>query len=250
MDRETRTARRRAASDSRGRRPPARRVPRPSKLSQTAKSSSPESPGHIDEAVATELARNAYARERYEFLLRTLFVLLVVLAISVTGNVYLGMREPERRYFATDPQGGIRELVPLERPIQSMHEVLNWATGAITQAYTMNFANYQQSLQESRPNFTPGGWIGFEEALRANGVIDAIVRGKYVATAVPQEAPVVVAQGIVDGRYAWKIQVPIMITYESASQRTSQRALVTATVVRRSEQEHPRGLGIAQVIAQ
>lgn len=209
-----------------------------------------EAMSHRDEAVATEIARNAYSRDRYQFLLRSLFGLMGILAVSVTGNVYLGLQQPENRYFATDPMGGIRELIPLERPIQSMNEVLNWATGALTQAYTMSFANYRESLQEVRPHFTRGGWIGFEEALHASGVIDSIVNGKLVATAVPQEAPVVVAQGIVEGRYAWKIQMPILVTYESANQRSSQRTLVTATVVRVSELEHPRGLGIAQIIAQ
>src|SRR3546814_9090192 len=68
------------------------------------------------------------------------------------------MQQPETRYFATDPSGGIRELIPLERPIQSMNEVLNWTTGALTQAYTMSFANYREALQESRPHFTRGGW--------------------------------------------------------------------------------------------
>ncbi len=35
---------------------------------------------HHDEAVATEMSRNAFSRERYEFLLRTLFAVLGVLA--------------------------------------------------------------------------------------------------------------------------------------------------------------------------
>lgn len=217
------------------------------------KSTAPVAPGaepHHDAAVATRIARDAFSRERYEFLLRTLFALLGLLGLSLSANVYLGTRETKFRYFAVDPLGGIREVVPLERPIQSQSEVLTWSTDAVTRAFTLSFANYQSQLNEYRLNFTDAGWQSYQDALKRQKVIETITGQQFVTSAVPTGAPVVVSQGIGEGgRYSWRVSFPILVAYESASVRQNQSMTVEAVVVRRPESENPRGLGISQIIA-
>lgn len=205
---------------------------------------------HAEAAVGTALARNALARDRYEFLLRTIYMLIAALAISVVANVYLGTRPVEFRYFTTDPQGGIREIVALNRPVQSVEEVLNWTTQVVTKAYSMSFANYAQQLDDLKPNFTEAGWLGYEQALSRAGFVDNLLNNQYVTTAVPHSAPVVVAQGLVNGVYGWRLQVPLIVTSQSASSQSSQTINVEVTVVRRPETENPKGLGIAQIVSQ
>ena len=204
---------------------------------------------HQDEAVATELSRSAYSRERFIFLLRTLYCALGLIALLTVANVYLAVRPVETKVIAKDPMGGIKELVTLEKPLNSQNEMLAWATNAVTGAFTLSFSNYQQQLQDVRFNFTEPGWRGFQEALRGRGVLDAIINSKYVSTAVPTAAPVVVQQGLIEGKYAWRIEIPLIVTYESASGRASQSFLVEATIIRRPETENPRGLGIQSIVA-
>jgi intracellular multiplication protein IcmL len=204
---------------------------------------------HQDEAVATEFTRSAYSRERWMFPLRALYISLGVIAVLTIANVYLAVRPVQERYFAKDPLGGLRELVPLEKPIQSQNEMLAWATGAISSAFTLSFGNIQPQLQDARFNFTEPGWKGFQEALRSRGVLDAIINNKFVSTAVPTAAPVVVQQGLIEGKYAWRIEIPMIVTYESASGRASSSFLVEATIIRRPESENPRGLGIQSIVA-
>lgn len=79
---------------------------------------------HQDEAVATEFSRSAYNRERFIFLLRVLYIMLGAIIVLTIANVYLAVRPVQERYFAKDPLGGLRELVPLEKPIQSQNEML------------------------------------------------------------------------------------------------------------------------------
>lgn len=205
---------------------------------------------HVEEAVATRLFRDAHYRQRHYLLMRVILGLTLVLAITVTSLVYMASRPVEYRYFATDTEGRIKELTALNRPIQSLEEILNWVTNSITQTYTFSFANYRQELQAAQSNFTPAGWSGFERALEESRILSSVLENRYVTTAVPTGAPVVVAQGLVNGRYAWRVQLPIIVTYQSASRRTSQSLTITATVVRRLETEHPKGLGIAQIIAE
>lgn len=205
---------------------------------------------HAEAAAATALARESLSRDRYEFLLKTIYMLIAALAGSVVANVYLGTRPVEFRYFTTDPQGGIREIIALNRPVQGVEEVLNWTTQVVTKAYSMSFANYAQQLDDIKPNFTDAGWRGYEQALARAGFLDTLLNNQYVTTAVPQKAPVIVAQGLVNGVYGWRLQVPLIVTFQSASSQSSQTVNVEVTVVRRPETENPKGLGIAQIVSQ
>lgn len=203
----------------------------------------------IDVAAATALSRDALARDRYLFLLKTIYYISAALIVSIVVNIYLATRPVEFRYFTTTPTGVIREIEALNRPVQSATEVLSWTTSVITRAYSVSFANHEQQLADIRPNFTEPGWRGFEQALSRSGFVEKILSQQYVATAVPQSAPVVVAEGLVEGAYAWRLVLPILVTYQSASGQTSQTVNVQVTVVRRPETENPNGLGIAQIVA-
>jgi intracellular multiplication protein IcmL len=213
------------------------------------KGASPGARVHHDEALATELGRNAFSRERFVFNYRVIYVLCGLLMLSLSANVWFGTRETKYRYFATDPEGGTRELSAISSPIQSEHEVLNWAASAITKSWTLSFASYQTQLQDIRRDYTDEGWSGFQSELDRTGNLKQIIASKYVTTATPTGAAVITDQGLVDGRYAWRVELPILVTYQSASGKASQALTIEATVVRRSESENPRGLGIAQVIA-
>lgn len=205
---------------------------------------------HLDEAAATALTRDAYNRERYVFQLRIIYVLLGILVLSILVNMWLALRPQEIRYFATDSLGQIRELTTLDRPIQSKTEVVNWVGNALTEAFTFSFATYQEQFGVSRLNFTEAGWAGFQLALQNRKIIDDIIANKYVASAAIRSAPVVTQEGITDnGRWGWKIEVPIIVAYESASAHLTQEFIAEVVVVRRPEVENPRGLGIAQIIA-
>lgn len=204
----------------------------------------------IEDVIATKLLRDASLRQKYFLGNRIIILMTLVLFVSILANVFLVTRAPDIRYFATDGEGKIKELISIDEPIQSVNEVLSWTTDAITKAYTFSFANYRQELQSARSNFTSSGWDGFQKALEDSGNLKAVIENMFVTTAVPRGAPVITAEGLINGRYAWKVEVPVIVTYQSANNRTTQDLLVQAIIVRRTELEHPRGLGIAQLIAE
>lgn len=209
----------------------------------------PVSPHH-DEAVATAMARNALSRERYEFQLRLVYVLLGLLGVSMTANVYLGIQQPEYVYYALSSEGSITPVIPLESPIQSKEQVLSWTSEAVAKAFSMSFANYQSQLDESRFLFTSSGWDGFREALTRSKMLETIIQQKLVSTAVPSQAPVIVSSGLSsDGRYAWRLEIPLIVSFDSASSVSSQNYMLEVQVQRVPETENPRGLAIGQIIA-
>lgn len=217
---------------------------------KTGRFSQPGVHSQHDDALSTALARDAYKRERFEFLLRAIFAVMAMLACSLLLNIWQATRPVQIRYFASTPEGRISEILPTNLPIQSINEVLTWGTQAVTQSFTLAFANYQQQLDDDQVNFTEAGWIGFQRALKQNKLLDTVISQQLVTSVVPTAAPVITSQGLMDGNhYGWHVQLPILISFESASARNSQTMTVDMVIVRRPETENPRGLGIAQIIA-
>lgn len=204
---------------------------------------------HHDMAAATALAANALSRERYELMIKVIFGMIAVIAIQMVSIVYLATRPVEQRYFTTDPQGNIRPLTALSKPMPATDQVLNWTAMAVTRGYTLSFARYKQQFDEVRSNFTSDGWVSFEDAVTRAGLIETLVKSQLVSTAVIREAPVIVAQGLVGDAYGWRIQVPISVTFQSANVRESRQSMIEVTVVRVPETQNPAGLGIAQLIS-
>ena len=215
-----------------------------------APSVQPQVVRHADEAVATVLAREAYTRERHYLLIRVIMGLLVAIGFQSVLSLYLATRPPVNHYFATDRDGRIQPLTPINMPIGSLTDLATWVANSVVQAYTFDFANWRAQLSAARSNFTNPGWHGFETALKDSGVLQTVLEKKYVTTAVPTSAPVLINQGMVDGRYAWKFQIPLLVTYQSSERTVPQNLMVEVLVVRQPETENPRGLGIAQLIAQ
>ena len=116
-------------------------------------------------------------------------------------------------------------------------------------SYSYNFVNYRKQLQAASEYFTPEGWRTFEAALKSSRNLETVIARKLVVTAVATGAPVVLDQRIVSGRYAWKVQLPLLVTYQSASTLFQQPLIVTMIVTRVSMRDVPKGIAISQFIA-
>lgn len=203
-----------------------------------------------DDVIATKMLRDVTLLEKVYLGSRVNIILSIALIIALMACLGLALRKPDYRYFAVSTDGQILPLNALDEPTLSTSQVLTWVTNAVTKSYTFSFANYRSELQSSRDLFTAEGWEGFQQALQESGNLRAVIDNKFVTTAAPRGAPVVVGEGYVNGAYAWRIELPVLVTYQSGNTRNTQDLLVTAVVVRRSELEHPQGVGIAQIIAQ
>lgn len=63
-------------------------------------------------------------------------------------------------------------------------------------------------------------------------------------SAVATGAPVILDRGLISGVYKWKVQIPLLITYESASTNISQPVVATMLVTRVSTLDTPKGIAI------
>ncbi|MEA1938865.1 MAG: type IVB secretion system apparatus protein IcmL/DotI [Pseudomonadota bacterium] len=199
---------------------------------------------------ASVVTRNAFYRDSYTILLKVAVLeAIIIIAMVLTLMLAVAMTSPEDRYFATSADGSMIRLVPLEQPNLSDATVLSWASRAAEETMSFGFSNYQRELQESSAFFTDSGWRGFQQALRTARTIDKMKAYSQLLTATVTGAPVLLDKRRIGDAFVWRVQFPLLITYQSFNTREEQQQLVILVIRRRSTLENPMGIGIHQWVA-
>jgi intracellular multiplication protein IcmL len=115
---------------------------------------------------------------------------------------------------------------------------------------TFGFNDYRRRLQEASRNFTRLGWQSFTKALSDSRLLEMMDRNQQILTAAPTGAPILVDEGVVNERYQWVVQMPMILTYQSGGAQRVERPTVTMVIVRVPRLENANGIGIEQWISQ
>lgn len=201
-----------------------------------------------EDAIKAVELRNDFYKDSQRKVLLALIIAIVLNILLGSMLVYILTHPPAPKYFATSINGRITPLFPLNEPNQSDSAVLQWANQAAIAAFTYNFVNYRDELQASSGFFTPEGWDQFLAALKQSNNLDAVKAKKLIVSAVATRAPIILQKGVLNGSYSWRVQMPILVTYQSASEFTQQNNVVTMLITRVSTLNSPRGIGIAQFV--
>lgn len=205
----------------------------------------------VDDAVVAVKLRNDFYRDNYRRIVIALFLLLFVILAQAGVIYYLLTHRPLPVYFATTNNGRVMRIlpvVPLDEPNVPNSTLLQWATDAASSAFTYDFVNYRAQLQKSSVYFTTSGWRAFLQELESSRNLLAVQSKRLVLSAVVTKAPVILEERVINGRYTWRVQMPMVITYQSANESTSSNTTVTLTISRVSTVNSPRGIGITQFV--
>jgi intracellular multiplication protein IcmL len=201
-----------------------------------------------EDALQVVKLRNEFYRDNYRKVVLALIFSFFVMIILASALFYIVSHPPAPRYFASSSDGRVIPLVPFAQPNLSSASLLEWANTAATAAYSYNFVNYRQALQQAADYFTPEGKQMFFSAIKRSNNLQAVMSKKLIVSAVATGVPVILEQGLLADRYTWKVQIPMLITFQSASQFSQQAVTVTMLIVRVSTLTSARGIGIAQFI--
>lgn len=137
------------------------------------------------------------------------------------------------------------QITHLPEPMKSVDQIADLAASVVASSLTMNFVGYYEQLSHIRSKFTDAGWKSFGQSLLTSGFIDAVLTKKLSVSAVVLGTPVLLNQGMLGGHYAWRFQMPVLVTYESASDKKSQNQMVTIIFKRVSLEGKGAEVGIA-----
>jgi intracellular multiplication protein IcmL len=195
--------------------------------------------------------RNEFYRDGYRSLLKVAVIeAMIILGLIAIMFYVVHIHQPENRYFATTEDGRLVPMVALNEPNLSTPALMSWTAQAATEVMTFGFHDYRRRLQEASRNFTRVGWASFTSALEKSRIIEMVEANQQVLTAAPRSAPVLVKEGLVNGRYQWQVELPIVVTYQAGSQTRADNLLLTLLIVRVPKLESPNGVGIEQWVAQ
>ncbi len=204
----------------------------------------------LQKGLGTVVVRNEFYRDGYRALLRiavleaaVMFALIAIMFFVVYVN------QKEYRYFATSEDGRLVPMVALNQPNLSPPALMSWVSQASTEVMTFGFHDYRRRLQEASRNFTRRGWESFTDALEKSRIIEMVEDNRQVVTAAPTSAPVLIQEGVFNGRYQWVVELPMNLTYQAGGSMRSDSLLLTLVVVRMPRLESPNGIGIERWIA-
>lgn len=196
------------------------------------------------------ILRNSFYRDNYR---RAILALLLVFVINCGLGwlvVHEWMNPPPPQYFATTADGRIIMLHPLTDPVLPDDFVLQWAADAVHKAFSLDYVHWREQLQEASNNFTPDGWKWFLSSLESTNNLKTLTDMQMVSNATVTGAPEVQEKEIVDGHFAWKITMPLLVVYSSAGHTINMPMNVTLIVVRMPEQNYPQRIAINNFLAQ
>lgn len=204
------------------------------------------------DALVVVLARNAFYKRLHYLALAVFLWCIVVLAMLSWAVLYLVRNPTHPLYFATDDVGRLIEIIPVATPNMTKEDVIKWSIDAVEATYSYDYINYRAQLQEAQKYFTNYGWTQYINALRASNNLVALTQRKMVALAQVVGQPKVLVEGLLSGAYAWKFQMPVLVTYlyppYDDKSRFTNPLEVTVIVQRQPPLEGYKGLGILQMI--
>ena len=227
-----------------------RNVPLPEPQAETPSKSMTEvhaSPPAPD-AAAVIGGLNWY-RTQFRRSMKVSLCLVAALCLSLGVSALLLLNQPKPRYFAATPDLRLAPMVPLDQPLLTQDGLLTWASNAITGAMSLNFLEWREKLESIRPHFEDEAFKSFLASLQSSGILDMIRDKRLSASAVATRAPVIIASGLVGGKATWRIEFPLIVSYESSQGvESTQKLLATVLVCRASTARTPRGVVIQQVV--
>ena len=199
-----------------------------------------------NKAVAQARKRKHYTRDRYRTATKALIALMLLNLVLVAAVAGLTMTRDETiDYYAITCDSDPIRLSPLSSALVSARQLLDWTNEAASAAFNFNFVNWRAKMGELRPYFSVQGWGAFYNAFKKSQ-LDPVIAKKLMVTAVATDVPVIEHRGILNGRYTWRIAIPILVTYQSPSDTTQKRMIARIVVSRVPTVQTARGIAIVQ----
>jgi intracellular multiplication protein IcmL len=191
---------------------------------------------------------NDFYRQHYQSAFLVLMGLIVLVGIVVSVLLYQMINRPLPQFAARQIDDGKQMLLrPFEEPNLRPGTILRWASKAATLAYTFDFVRYKEQTAAARPYFTENGWQDYVNSLTQ--LINVIVQNKLFVNGVVSGTPVISNEGPLEGKgHVWRVQIPFLVTYQSANRTTNRNFIVILSIVRVPTHVNEQGIGIDQFL--
>lgn len=191
--------------------------------------------------------KNEMYRRRYPKLL-LVFICLAALAVLLTLTLtVITVAQPKPKSFAALGTGEIVPLYSYSEPVLTDRYIRSWATMASRSVLNLTFNKYEQELQKASAYFFPDAFVKLKKSLLEKGYLKVLVGSKLIMRSYVNGQVVITWQGMEGGHFVWKVQLPVTIRYEGASQEVKKRMLVHLIIERVPTADNPRAILIKSI---
>ena len=202
------------------------------------------------EAVARKLADPDYLMRLVRGAISVAITLSIAVSILAGFDIYREAHPTPDHYFYTDGRGTPYEIHPLDGPVMSDAKLKQWAVESVIAAFSVDFKNYAAQFSKASERFSNRGWGEFSTAFIQTGNFEKLKQARLLSSAQPERAALMRERPtVVDGRLTYRIEFPMLVTYENENQLVNQHLAVSVVVVRTPENEHADGIAIDQINA-
>jgi type IV secretory pathway component VirB8 len=171
-------------------------------------------------------------RTRYRMLIKLGIIASVIASIQVFVLIFMLMNPALGEFFVTTRNGEQIPVQPLSAPIVTDQYIQSWAGMRARAAFTLDFVKYASEFDSLKPSFTDAGWEQFQDAITNAQIVDQLQNSKMVVTSVVTTTPTITKQGVLMGSYTWRVKVPLLVSFVSASAQAKKQMNVFMTIRR------------------
>ena len=197
--------------------------------------------------LAAVLLRNDFYKDQLR-IARFAMYLLFFVNICLGYGVYYKITHPaEPQFFPATENGQLFKAHPLYDPVLDDAYVEQWASQSLRESFSLDYLHWKTQLTTASYNFTTSGWHYFLDAFKQNNNLSSIEANKMVCDINLTGSPNIIAKGVLNGKYSWKIQVPVELVF-SGKIMITQTAMVTMLVQRANVVKYPQRLAVNYII--
>jgi intracellular multiplication protein IcmL len=201
----------------------------------------------LKRAEDTMLRRKGFHYSYYQAFVYALILTLFLLLGMVVLILYQLFHRPLPVFEAINTKQERMVLASFNEPNYLPGTLIRWASKAAVASYTFDFVNYNKQINNAAPFYTDAGWLDYKNSLAR--LISSITQKQLFVNSVVSGPPVIALQGLMAGKgYVWRIQLPFLVTYQSAETVSRENYFVVMTVVKVPTTLDPSGIGIDQFV--
>lgn len=176
----------------------------------------------------------------------------VFLSIVFLGAVslYIFMNRPPPITFRVADEWRVVAPVPIQQPYLSNPEMLQWVSDVFPRVFDLDFLRIDTQLADVKKYFTDNGYQIYLNQLKNYADKNMVQVNRMFVHAEPTRAPVIVNQGVLSGRYAWWVQMPVIISYAGMKEKPDAYLSMQVLVVRTDTTNNLTGILIDNVIVE
>ncbi len=173
------------------------------------------------------------------------YIGLAIFVVVVVVGVF-AMVVHQRGGLGPPPPPNVEDLRRdrLAAPGLTDQEVLAFSTRIVADSVTFDARSFHNQLAALRPDFTDDGWTLFNRALARLDVVNMMQSGRFTVTPEIRGEPAILAKGVEDATYQWRVAVPIKLLLEADDRSLDRQIVAHARIIRQPLAQHPEGVAI------